>query len=131
MRYVLLGAVLLVLVIGGLVLGLILAPISLQELRDVVVIIYGLAGIVLVLVLLMVAVGLLLAMRALQRTVGTALDEQVRPVMDEVQATARNMRGASEFITDSAVHPLIRVLSVGRGVRRGIARVTGLARRER
>lgn len=131
MRYVLLGAVLFVLLIGSAVVGLVLAPINLQELRDLVVIVYGLAGIVLLLVLVGVAAGVLAAMLALQRTVRRAIDEQVRPIMDEVQATARNVRGTSEFIADSTVHPLIRVLSVGRGVRRGIARVAGLARRGR
>ncbi len=131
MRYVLLGALLLVLLIGGAVTGLVLAPISLQELRDIVIVVYGAMGVLLLIALIVAVLGLWAAVRVLARTLNSLLEDPVRPALDELRATARNVRGTSEFVTDAAVHPLIRLLSIGRGVRRGVGRVAGIARRRR
>ena len=131
MRYVLLGALLLVLLIGGAVTGLVLAPISLQELRDIVIVVYGAMGVLLLIALIVAVLGLWAAVRVLARTLNSLLEDPVRPALVELRATARNVRGTSEFVTDAAVHPLIRLLSIGRGVRRGVGRVAGIARRRR
>jgi len=102
---------------------------DLADVRDLVVIAYGIAGIVLFLVLIALAVAILFAVRGLRRTLGDLIDDPVRPALQEVRQTAENVRGATEFATDTAIHPLIRVVSMGRGVRRGVGVVTGLARR--
>lgn len=131
MRYAVLGILLFAAALAAAIVGLILAPISLEELRDIVIVIYGVIGVLLLVVLIVAVLGLLLAVRMLTRAFAALLDDPIRPTLHEFHATARNVRGTSEFIADSTVHPLIRLLAVGRGIRRGVGIVTGLARRWR
>ncbi|MEI6137267.1 MAG: hypothetical protein WCQ48_07640 [Chloroflexota bacterium] len=102
---------------------------SLENLRDIVVIVYGVMGVVLMLALCIAAFGLWFAIRALSSAVQALIQDPIRPTLEEVQKTAQNIRGTSEFVADSAVHPLIRMMSIGRGVRRGVATVAGLRNR--
>ena len=102
---------------------------SLENLRDIVVIVYGVMGIILMLALCIAAFGLWFAVRALSSAVQQLIQDPIRPTLEEVQKTAQNIRGTSEFVADSAVHPLIRVISISRGVRRGVATVAGLRNR--
>ena len=104
---------------------------GLEEARDIVIIVYGALGVLLLVVLIVVALGLLLAVRRLTRTLIGLVDDPLRLPRDEVRQTVENVRGTSEFVTDTAVHPLIRVVSVGRGIRRGLGVVTGLRSRRR
>ena len=102
---------------------------GLDEFRDIIIIIYGVLGIVLFLVLIAVAIGVWLAMRSLVRSVRELLTDPLRPTLDDVRETMHNVRGTSEFIADRAVHPVIRTVAAVRGVRRGLGVVTGLRRR--
>ena len=99
---------------------------SLEQLRDIVIVVYGVVGILLIAVLIMVAVGLLLSVRALTKVVKDLVNDPIRPILGEVQATAPEIRGTTEFIADSAVHPIIRVMAAGKGIKRGLAVLTGL-----
>lgn len=101
---------------------------SLSELRDVVVIVYGVMGVVLMLALTVAAFGLWFAVRALSRVLQDLIKDSVKPTLDDVQQTVKNVRGTSEFIADTAVHPIVRAVAVTRGVKRGLASVTGLRR---
>ena len=102
---------------------------SLENLRDIVVIVYGVMGVVLMLALCIAAFGLWFAIRALSSAVQALIQDPIRPALQEIQKTAQNVRGTSEFVADSAVHPLIRAVSIGRGIRRGVATVTGIRNR--
>ncbi len=124
MRYLILGVVFLALLVAGATAGLVLAPISLQDLRDLVVVVYGVLGILLFAILIVVSLGIWFAVQGLSSKVGELLDDPIRPMLDEARATARNARGSSEFLTDAAVHPVIRVVAMARGVRRGIGLVS-------
>jgi hypothetical protein len=104
---------------------------DLADLRDIVIIVYGVLGILLFLILIGVAVAVFLIIRQLRRIVSDVVRESVRPTLDEVNRTAQNVRGASEFMVDRAVHPFIRVLAVGRGIRRGAGALTGIRSRTR
>lgn len=102
---------------------------SLAELRDIVVIVYGAMGVILMLAMAIAAFGLWFAIRSLSRSLQALLDDPIRPTLEEVHRTAQNVRGTSEFMADTAVHPLIRVVALGRGVRRGVSSVTGFRNR--
>lgn len=102
---------------------------SLENLRDIVVIVYGIMGIVLMLGLCIAAFGLWFAIRALSAAVQELIKDPIRPTLVEVQKTAQNVRGSTEFVADTAVHPLIRVVSIARGMRRGVATVAGIRNR--
>lgn len=103
--------------------------VALADIRDVVVIVYGAMGIFLMLALVIAALGIWFAVRKLTRLVSDLVDDPIRPTLQEFQKTAQNVRGTSEFVADSAVHPVIRAIAVGRGVRRGVGAVTGIRNR--
>lgn len=104
---------------------------DLADLRDIVVIVYGVLGILLFLILIGLAVAIFLILRQIKRLLSDVVKESVRPTLDEVNQTVQNVRGASEFVVDRAVHPVIRVLSVGRGLKRGAGALTGIRSRIR
>lgn len=93
---------------------------SLETLRDLVIVVYGTLGIVLLIVLIAVAVGLYFAVRKLTRAVQDLLADPVRPTLDELREAVHNVRGTSEFVADTTVSPIIRTMAAVRGVRRGI-----------
>jgi hypothetical protein len=102
---------------------------SLEELRDIVIVVYGVLGILLLLVLIVVAIGLFVIVRRLSRSVQELIADPLRPTLYEFQQTAQNVRGTSEFVADRTVHPLIRTIAVVRGVKRGLSSVSGLRKR--
>lgn len=131
MRYVVFGALAFVALVVGVIAILVVVDVTLAELRDVVIVVYAVFGILLMIALIITITGLWFAVRLLTGTLSELLRDPVRPALDDLRASARNVRGATEFMADSAVHPVIRVLSVGRGIRRGVGLVTGIARRGR
>lgn len=131
MRYVAIPLLILVLIVAGGTAGLIVADVRLDEVRDVVIIIYGLAGILFFLVGIIVTVGIFIALRMAMGASRDAFDESVRPALDDARGMVHTARGSFEFVADSAVSPVIRVVAVARGVRRGLDAVTGFARRGR
>jgi hypothetical protein len=104
---------------------------SLADLRDIVVIVYGVMGILLFLVLVIVAVAVFFTIRGLSRSVRRILEDPVRPTLEEVRQVVHEVRGSTEFWADHAVHPLIKVVATARGVSRGLGNVRGLTRRVR
>ena len=104
---------------------------TLEQLRDIVVIVYGAMGVVLFLALTIAAFGMWFAVRALARAVEGLLADPVRPTLEEIHRTVRNVRATTEFVADTAVHPLIRMVALGRGIRRGVATVTGIRNRRK
>ena len=131
MRWPVLGFLLFVALVAAAVVGLVAAPVTLQELRDTLIVVFAAMSILFLVVLIVVALGLWFAVRTLSRALTALLEDPVRPALNEMRDAARNVRGTSEFLADSTVHPLIRALSVLRGVRRGLGLVSGLARRRR
>lgn len=125
---------LVIFLLAAVVAGAVAAPVlllepSLEESRDVVIIVAGIAGLVLLLASLVTLLVLALAVHHLSRALGRLIEDPVRPALTEVRETARQVRGATEFVSDSTVHPLIRAIATARGIRRGLAVVTGLRRR--
>ena len=104
---------------------------SLEEARDIVIIVYAVLGILLFLVMLIVTLAGFLVIRGLVRALRGLLDDPVRPTLEEFRGTAENVRGASEFLTDTAVHPLIRAVSIARGVKRALGVVSRIRPRRR
>ena len=102
---------------------------TLEQFRDIVVIVYGTAGVLLFAVLIVVGVALLFAVRGLTRAVRDLIRDPLIPTLNEVKATIQDVRGTAEFVSDTAVHPLIRVVSIGKGIKRGVSVASGLGRR--
>lgn len=104
---------------------------SLESIRDIVIIVYGVMGVLLMLGMAVAAFGVWFAVRALTRTVNGLLDDPVKPTLQDVQQTVQHVRGTAEFMNDTAVHPIIRTVSTVRGIRRGFASVTGIRNRRK
>ncbi len=105
--------------------------ITLGEARDTVIIVYGVLGIVFFLIAIIVALTVFFAVRMIAGIAREAYEEQARPLVDDVRGTVQSVRGSVEFVSDQAISPMIRVIAVARGVRRGMRTVAGVARRGR
>ncbi len=121
----------LVALLAGAVAGAIALSISTESVRDIVIIVYGVMGILFFFFGIVVLLGLYFVVRALSGAVRELLDGAVRGTLEELQGTAKNVRGTTEFMADSAVRPVIRIISVGRGIGRGVRTVTGLRSRSK
>ncbi|MBM3140395.1 MAG: hypothetical protein FJZ92_09350 [Chloroflexi bacterium] len=104
---------------------------NLADLRDIVIIVYGVLGILLFVLLIGIAVATYLIVRQIHGHVIGLVNDPVRPTLEELQKTAQNVRVASEFMVDRTVHPVIRTLALVRGVRRGVSSLAGLPTRLR
>ena len=104
---------------------------SLDDIRDIVIIVYGVMGVLLMLAMAVAAFGVWFAVRTLTRSVKELLDDPVKPTLQEVQQTVQHVRGTAAFMNDTAVHPIIRTVSTVRGIRRGVASVTGIRNRRK
>ncbi|MGI8553710.1 MAG: hypothetical protein ACR2PL_23415 [Dehalococcoidia bacterium] len=100
-----------------------------EGLRDWVVIIWGILSIILLVALTVVVVTLALSVKRLIAEVSDLINNGVRPVLASARESAENVTGTTRFIGDKVVTPLIRVVSVISGVRRGIAVFGGLTGR--
>ena len=103
---------------------------DLQQLRDIVVIVYGVVGILLCATLIVVATVLLFAVRALTGAVRDLINDPLKPAINDIRSAIQNIQGTTEFFTDTAVSPLIRVIALGRGIKKGLSIATGFGRRK-
>jgi hypothetical protein len=129
MRYAFLGFVLFATLMAIAVAAYIQFDVTIAEVRDVVIVAFGLLAVLLLLIMVVTLLSLLVTVRMLTKTLGELRRDTVQPALDDLRAGAKNVRGATEFMADSAVHPVIRAVSVTRGIRRGIGLVTGIRRR--
>jgi hypothetical protein len=104
---------------------------DLQELRDLVIVIFGITGIVMLFVALVVILVLGLATRSLIGTVQTLLQGEVTPVLESARQTLDSVRGTTTFVATTTASPIIRAYGVIAGARRVVGVLTGLAGRSR
>ena len=98
-----------------------------QDLRDIIIIAFGITGLVALLVFtIFTALVGYAAWRLLRAARGTVRDG-VSPALSNVQETVRAVRGTTEFVTDSVVNPFIKGYSLLAGLRRALG-VLGRAR---
>ena len=102
---------------------------SLQEVRDLVIIIAGGIGILMLLAGLVVTVVLGVAARALLGAARRLIQDEVTPVVESARETVEGVRGTSSFITETLVSPIIRLYGLFKGLRRFLAILGGFARR--
>ncbi len=93
------------------------APNSWSEWRDIVLVLMGLwfalAGF-LFCVLLAAIIFLVFTIRRLVK-------DNAAPAIDSLRGTLDQVKGTSEFVSESAVAPIVRVYSIVRGVRSGVS----------
>jgi hypothetical protein len=104
---------------------------SIEEWRDFVIVLYGVMGVIAFFSFTLLMLFLIWILRGVRGSVRDLLEDPVKPALEEVRKTAQSVRGTSEFIADQTVHPIIRVVSAARGVRRGISSLAGIRSRRR
>lgn len=102
---------------------------DLEELRDIVIVVYGIMGAVALFVGMVVILVVGLAARSLIANVNSTLRDSVVPTLNSARDTVDNVRGAASFVSDTAVSPVIRLYSLFAGLRRGLAVFLGLVHR--
>lgn len=84
--------------------------------RDIVIIVWGVLGILMFLVVIFVAVSI---MRAL------------KPILHNVSGTTGEVRTATRLVTDAIIRPAVPVISFYTGVRQGFRTLRRFGRRGR
>jgi len=95
---------------------------TLQDVRDVCIIAFTIAGTILFLVAIVVTVVVGMAATGAFRAARRLVDEGVKPMVSNVRQTVT-------FISDTAVSPIIRAYGMLSGVRRGLGVLSGLTQR--
>jgi hypothetical protein len=101
------------------------------EFRDIVIIVWGVLSILLLAALMLAVVTLVISVKRLISEVNDLLNTEVRPVLASARETADNVTGTTRFVGDKVVTPIIRIMGIVSGLRRGIAVFTGLTGRGR
>jgi len=103
---------------------------SLEELRDLIIVVWGILGIVVLAVALVLAVVLGVTARGLMATVQTLLRDDVQPTLRSARQTIESIRGTTSFVSETAVAPVIRVYGIVSGVRRFTSVLGGFRKRQ-
>jgi hypothetical protein len=102
---------------------------SLEELRDLIIVIWGILGIVFLAVAIVLGLVVGLSARSLIATVRGVLRDDVQPTLRSARQTADSIRGTTSFVADTAVAPVIRVYGIFSGVRRFLSVLMGFKKR--
>ncbi len=102
---------------------------TLQDFRDVTIISFTIAGTVLFLVAIILAVVIGGMAFATARQVRSVVSDSVQPTMENVRETTENVRGTVAFSSAQAGAPVVRTDGIFAGARRFIVVVSRFTRR--
>ncbi len=103
---------------------------SLQDLRDVTIIAFTIAGTILFLFATLASILAVITFTQAIRTVN-GLRSSLLPTLEGLRETVDNLRGTATFVSETAVSPVIRVYSFYAGARRFLGVMFRLFRRQR
>lgn len=103
--------------------------VSLADIRDGVVIVYGILGILFFFVAAIVTLVVGLTARSLLRSVKDVIEDSVRPTVNSIKEAADTVRGTTDFVGRTAVTPIVRTYGAFAGVRKGLSVLAGVSRR--
>ncbi len=102
---------------------------DLQEWRDVVMIAFMLVGLLAFFAIFLVTVALGFLGMGIMSRVRSILKDNIQPASINVKATAENIRGSVEYVTETAVKPVAKVYGAAAGAKRFVGVVTRFAGR--
>ena len=97
-----------------------------EEFRDWVIIIMGIAVAAFFAVGLIIMIVLGLLTRSLLKKTTGMIDGNVKPMLDSARDTLEHAKGTTSYIAESAVTPIVRTYGVVAGVRRAAGVIAGL-----
>ena len=98
--------------------------VTLGEIRDVVIIVWGVLGALFFLVGLIVLAMIGFTAKGLLNSVKGMLDESVKPTLNSVKDAADTVRGTTEFVGRTTVSPVVRAYGTVAGVKKGLSVLT-------
>jgi len=98
--------------------------VTLAELRDVVIVIWGIIGALFFAVALVVVLMIGFTSKGLLNSIRTMLDDSVKPTLTSVKDAADTVRGTTEFVGRTAVTPVVRAYGTFAGVKKGLGVLT-------
>jgi hypothetical protein len=102
---------------------------TLADIRDLVVVIYGILGIIFFFVGIVMVVAVGLTVKGLIKNLNALLSESVKPALSSVQDVANTVRGTTEFVGKTTVTPIVKAYGMFAGVRKGASVLSGLKKR--
>ena len=89
---------------------------ELASVRDYAIILLALESLVIGVVLVMVSLEI--------RNLAKLLREEIKPILDSANETARTVRGTTSFVSETFVNPMIRVSSFASGFLQALRMLT-------
>ena len=102
---------------------------SLQDVRDIIIIAAGSLTILVLLALFVVTVVLGFAIKALLSAIQSLLREEVTPLLHTGRQTVGRIKGTATFASETAVTPIIRAYGLVAGTRRFLGVLSGVTGR--
>jgi hypothetical protein len=102
---------------------------SLADFRDVVIVIYGILGIIFFFVAIVMIFAVGLTVKSLIKNANGMLDESVKPALASVQDVANTVRGTTNFVGRTTVAPIAKAYGMFAGVKKGAGVLAGLTKR--
>ena len=102
---------------------------TLQDLRDVTIISFTIAGTVLFLIAIVFTVVIGWTTKSTVSKVKGVVSDNVQPTLENVRETTESVRGTVAFVSDYAVTPVVRTYGIIAGARRFIAVLSRLRQR--
>lgn len=90
------------------------------DFRDIVVIVFGIAGLIALFLISLFTVLIGFALLRLIRSARGTVQDGVKPILEEAQTIVRETRGTGSFVSDAMVRPIIRFYGIYAGVRRAL-----------
>jgi len=100
---------------------------NLQDLRDITIVAFTIAGTVLFLFATIAAILAVITLAITIRTVN-GIRNRLYPTLESLSEAVDNLRGSAAFISENAVMPVIRVYSFYAGLRRFLGVMARLRR---
>jgi hypothetical protein len=100
--------------------------VTLSELRDVVIVVWGVISALFFLVAIFVVALVGFSVKGLLNNVKGMLDDSVKPTLTSVKDAADTVRGTTEFVGRTAVTPVVRAYGTVAGVKKGFSVFTSL-----
>jgi hypothetical protein len=94
--------------------------VSLGDLRDIVVIVWGIISALFFFVAIIVALMLGFSIKGLLKKVHEVLDESVKPTLGSVKEAADTVRGTTEFVSKTAIAPVVKAYGAFAGIKKGL-----------
>lgn len=93
---------------------------SLDESRDIVIIVYAVLGATFFFAAIVVTTAVGMAAIGLFSRVRSLMDESVSPTLQSVKEAADTVRGTTEFVSKTAIAPLVKTYSAFAGIKKAL-----------